>query len=327
MSQKIRPTISRPLTLDHPANRTFSESNQQRWPLRLARRIYNMRSPVLEPKSRAKSITIVCISDTHNERPEIPEGDILLPAGDLTQKGSFREIQDQIDWLDSQSHPFKIAIAGNHDLLLDSNFVDDFPDRIVEDPGASRSYLDWKSVNYLQDNSFPANFPSKNRQIKIYGCPWTSQFGTWAFQFPPIRDVFKEKVPLDADILLTHGPPRGHLNTILARGCQHLNRELCRLGERKTTLKAVVFGHNHPGYGTEDVRFDAVQCLYEDVRFGAGCVMAVMLMVFWVATEWLKWLLGQTLRQSGHGSTMRLVNAAVAPDGTGITKKPIVFQI
>jgi hypothetical protein len=58
-------------------------------------------------------IAIVCISDTHSAQ-------IKIPAGDLTQSGSFLDLQAAPTWLRAQTHPIKIVIAGNHKLLLDS---------------------------------------------------------------------------------------------------------------------------------------------------------------------------------------------------------------
>lgn len=94
-------------------------------------------------------ITIVCISDTHNSKPPLPDGDILLHAGDLSQYGTFAEIQSQLNWLNSQPHRHKIAIAGNHDLLLDASFVEAHPDRELDKPGKSRQDLSWGDVIYL----------------------------------------------------------------------------------------------------------------------------------------------------------------------------------
>ncbi|KAG9191862.1 hypothetical protein G6011_10596 [Alternaria panax] len=75
------------------------------------------------PPTSAVSVKLVCISDTHNEQPhDIPLGDILIHAGDMTVNGSFKEIQDQLDWLSALPHQHKTVIAGNHDLLLDQSF-------------------------------------------------------------------------------------------------------------------------------------------------------------------------------------------------------------
>ena len=81
----------------------------------LAQIVYNLRPEVSPPLISTSSITVVAISDTHNQNPMLPDGNFLLHAGNLTRRGTFDELQDQIDWLDSQSHPLKIVIA---DLAL-----------------------------------------------------------------------------------------------------------------------------------------------------------------------------------------------------------------
>lgn len=75
---------------------------------------------VLGPASRAppatpltNPIAIVCISDTHNAQINIPDGDILIHVGDLTQSGSFLELRATLTWLRAQTRSTKIVIAGN----------------------------------------------------------------------------------------------------------------------------------------------------------------------------------------------------------------------
>ena len=72
----------------------------------------------------SKSIKIVCISDTHGRTdekdfPEIPDGDILLHAGDISQQGNWDHVSQFNDWLGTLPHQYKIIIAGNHDKMLD----------------------------------------------------------------------------------------------------------------------------------------------------------------------------------------------------------------
>jgi len=88
------------------------------------------------PKSD-RNITVVCVSDTHTPQPSLPNGDLLLHAGDLSQSGSFEEIQAQLDWINAQPHKHKVVIADNHDILLDPQFVDRFPERILKRPDSS----------------------------------------------------------------------------------------------------------------------------------------------------------------------------------------------
>lgn len=55
---------------------------------------------------------IVIISDTHNQTPKLPPGDILIHAGDLTNQGSFAELERTVEWLEKSEFEAKIVIAG-----------------------------------------------------------------------------------------------------------------------------------------------------------------------------------------------------------------------
>lgn len=56
---------------------------------------------------------IVCISDTHNQTPKLPPGDVLIHAGDLTNQGSYSELKKTVEWLERADFEAKIVIAGN----------------------------------------------------------------------------------------------------------------------------------------------------------------------------------------------------------------------
>ena len=70
----------------------------------------------------SRRIRIVCISDTHNQTPKLPPGDILIHAGDLTNQGSFSELQKTFIWLQQADFQIKILICGNHDITCDATF-------------------------------------------------------------------------------------------------------------------------------------------------------------------------------------------------------------
>lgn len=77
---------------------------------------------------------IVCVSDTHNSSPfngsyRLPPGDgefevsslctladtvraVLIHAGDLTNQGTFTELQKTLDWIEQADYETKIVIAG-----------------------------------------------------------------------------------------------------------------------------------------------------------------------------------------------------------------------
>lgn len=88
--------------------------------------------------------------------------------------------------------------------------------------------------------------------------------GNWAFQYPRSKDFWGGKIPEDTDILITHGPPRAHLD-LLSLGCVYLLQELWCVHPRLH-----VFGHVHEGAGTEWLQFDALQDMYERVVVSGG---------------------------------------------------------
>ncbi len=240
----------------------------------LASGLQSLHRTPLQPRAPTKPIDVVCISDTHGTRPLIPPGDLLLHAGDLTQWGTFAEIQAQLAWLSAQPHTHKVVIAGNHDLLLDSDFRTQHPDRWHEAIKAARSTeeevvaeekseqdLDWAGVVYLRNTSTTLIF--WDRTLTIYGSPLTPQHGLSAHQHPKDQDVWSYAVPPNTDILLTHGPPWGHLDGFKKSGCPFLTREVVRSRPR-----LVVFGHIHVGYGSEERVFDTVGRAHEGIVGG-----------------------------------------------------------
>lgn len=58
----------------------------------------------------------MCVSDTHNAVPggafKLPEGDVLVHAGDLTNQGTYTELQKAVKWIENANFETKIVIAG-----------------------------------------------------------------------------------------------------------------------------------------------------------------------------------------------------------------------
>ncbi|KAI9820349.1 MAG: hypothetical protein M1827_005971 [Pycnora praestabilis] len=202
-----------------------------------------------------KPIRVVCISDTHCKTGLVPDGDLLIHAGDLTEAGTVQQIQAQIDWLQSLPHAEKIVIAGNHDAYFDP------ASRSRSDEGRM---LSWGEIQYLQNSSVTLVFPEhNNRHLNIYGAPQIPICGgsNFAFQYGRHADPWSQSIPQETDILVTHTPPRYHLdNTSTALGCQLLLKEIWRVQP-----KLHVFGHIHAGHGKEKVFWDEGQKAYERV--------------------------------------------------------------
>lgn len=62
---------------------------------------------------------IVCIADSHGHHEEIsvPDGDVLVHAGDLTAISTAMEVRDFFAWYSRQTHPHKLCIAGMSDSV------------------------------------------------------------------------------------------------------------------------------------------------------------------------------------------------------------------
>lgn len=230
----------------------------------LAQILYSWYKPI-PATPLTKPIAIVCISDTHNTQPEIPDGDILIHAGDLTQSGSFKELQTALAWLEALPHPTKIVIAGNHELLLDSAC-----DNTSGFAASERAQLDWGGIIYLEDSEVTVTH-SNGRQIRVYGSPYSPRHGNWAFQYPRNEDVWASSIPDGIDVLVTHGPPLGHLD-LFKLGCPHLLKTLWRVRPRLH-----VFGHIHEGSGTEWMLFDGLQEAYESTIAAGGGILNLLL--------------------------------------------------
>lgn len=181
-------------------------------------------------------LRIVLLSDTHNSNEEIvvPDGDILIHAGDATNLGQVDEITLFADWFGNLPHRYKIFVAGNHDWLFEKR------------PKFARSLI--ANAIYLQDSFVEIE------GLKIYGSPWQPRFFDWAFNLNRGAELAEKwrLIPHNIDILITHGPPFGILDVTprgdLA-GCEELRKrveEIAQFGK----LKLHVFGHIHLGYGT-----------------------------------------------------------------------------
>jgi Icc-related predicted phosphoesterase len=198
---------------------------------------------------------ITLISDTHNKHKQItedlPGGDILIHAGDISSMGYKHEIEDFCKWFDGlPNYDLKVFIAGNHDW----GFMDKtqfFLERIAVIPESTQEILrTYKWINHLQDNSLQFQIGDEPK-VHIYGSPWQPEFYDWAFNLPREGHELKNKwdeIPSDVDILITHGPAYGYVDRVLGR-TEHLGCELLTKRIKEVKPKIHVCGHIHSGYG------------------------------------------------------------------------------
>ncbi|MGO1243959.1 MAG: metallophosphoesterase [Sphingobacterium sp.] len=176
---------------------------------------------------------IITLSDTHGKhgKIEIPDGDIIIHAGDVTSMGRKHEVVAFFDWFASLKHPHKIFIPGNHDFFFEA-----LPEYEI---------LKWipPGVTYLNDSGVELE------GLRFWGSPITPWFNNWAFNRLPGEDIRKHwaLIPAELDILITHGPPRGILD-------KTVGDELTGCADLLNSVRAVkplyhIFGHIHEGYG------------------------------------------------------------------------------
>ena len=191
---------------------------------------------------------ITFISDTHTKHWELegqlPGGDLLIHSGDIMNSGySNYEVEEFCEWFTSQKqYDKKVFIAGNHDRAFEN-----WPDKI-------ESILElFPNLIYLEDELFGLYDLDTDSSVKIYGSPWQPEFCNWAFNLPRCGDELKKKwdaIPNYTDILITHGPPQGHLDV---SGPPYnegdLGCELLRVKVDEQPPKIHVFGHIHGSYG------------------------------------------------------------------------------
>lgn len=196
---------------------------------------------------------IICISDTHGMHDSmffpLPEGDVLLHAGDCTNVGSQAGTRQFVEWFQNlQGFDTKIFIAGNHDwsFYRKPAWLKD----IINDENLSQS-----DCVYLEDNFFTIESPEFSRPIKFYGSPWVPPFMNWAFNVP--RDqLYKhwEKIPLDTDVLITHCTPQ-EIRDYAQYSREHVGCSSLRFYvEEKIKPALHVFGDIHESYGAMVVK-------------------------------------------------------------------------
>lgn len=197
---------------------------------------------------------ITCIADLHGFYPELPGGDLLIVAGDLTSLHTEAEHFEFNEWLENQEYKKIILVAGNHDTWIEKNECAGFAD------------YDGQKVEYLCDSG------TEFEGLKIWGSPYTASFKgihskCMAFTIhigcdtDYWLDEHWQQIPEDIDILITHGPPFGILDETLRGECVGSKSLLIKSLEVAPRLHA--YGHIHeqggkqfimkrPGYGDEN---------------------------------------------------------------------------
>jgi len=206
---------------------------------------------------------LIALSDTHgfHRNLTIPDGDVLIHAGDFSMRAKTKHVIEFADWFKSLPHKHKIVIAGNHDRACES-----------------------LSRQWVKDTFFPAIYLDHEYHeidgVTFFGSPYTSAIydpSDWSFDYPRGGERGKRLWDMvhdgpRMDVLITHGPPYGILDMV---SCPHVNedphvgdKDLLRAIE-KHAPSAHIFGHIHEGYGIVshgDTTFYNVSTCTEDYK-------------------------------------------------------------
>lgn len=171
--------------------------------------------------------------------------------------GRSRKIQ--LQWLTL------VLQIGNHDITLDETFYAEngqfFHNKNPQSSLDCRNLLlNSASITYLNHEAttvcLPAICSSPSATFKVFGSPYSPAHGLWAFGYKSSEAAsLWSDIPLDADIVVTHTPPRGHCDSgpvsgFIGEGCEGLRDVLWRVRP-----KLMVCGHKHHGRGVERVRW------------------------------------------------------------------------
>jgi Icc-related predicted phosphoesterase len=178
-------------------------------------------------------VKVVCISDTHGKHRQlqIPKGDILIHAGDITNIGELNILEDFNTWLGELNFSNVICIAGNHDFCFSN-----------ENASISKEIL--TNAIYLENSGVKIN------DINFWGSPVSPKFGRWAFGKDRGDEIkrFWDMIPTSTDVLITHGPAYKILDMTMSGeyvGCQELRNFILN----KINPKFHIFGHIHEETG------------------------------------------------------------------------------
>lgn len=226
---------------------------------------------------------IVLISDTHNRHENIyvlkpgdtrdsdevlynisggvflpAEADMVIHSGDMSNMGGEIEVERFLIWFSALPYKYKILIAGNHDFLFErqrgiaQDLLKKFPNIIYLENDFVEIDMNegWRSIANSGEQG--STIVPENK-LKIWGSPITPWFHSWAFNRVRGEEINKywAHIPDDIDILVTHGPPAGILDTILigeGRGCEMLIERI-----KQIKPKLHVFGHIHEAAGHEEI--------------------------------------------------------------------------
>jgi predicted phosphodiesterase len=231
-------------------------------------------------------LRLVIVSDTHNVDMPIslfPEGDLLIHAGDHTKSGLFSELTDAAAWLRSLAVQFTygvVSIAGNHDKPLDiETWHQAAP---LSQPGELWSselmttVQDLFESNCMDVRHAPMRLLQHSAEeiagLKLFGSPYIGltprreamthnnplRYEGFARDPQRLKELYAD-IPSGLDVLITHSPPLGILDSSVQYGGVLRKKPIAigsvALRERLRDIlpderpRLHIFGHEHDSRG------------------------------------------------------------------------------
>jgi Icc-related predicted phosphoesterase len=189
------------------------------------------------------------ISDTHmlHEQLVIPDGiDVVVHSGDASNYRDPYLNESQLirflEWFAKLSIPCKIFVPGNHDTSMEMGLV-------------TKDFAKSLGIEVLINEELVIN------EVRFWGSPYTPTYGDWAYMKSrqKINRVW-DFIPDDVDVLITHGPPYGVLDSTYGynnkpelAGCSALMKRVVKINP-----KLMLFGHIH---SVDDIRNSGTRTL------------------------------------------------------------------
>ncbi len=166
---------------------------------------------------------VLVISDTHGRHRELvglPDADVLVHCGDVTEGGTEEEGMDFLEWFVGLEYEHKIFVAGNHDFCFHGGAQ-------VEGLPGNCHFLNYESVVI--------------EGVKFHGVPYSVA--------DEISGRYGEgiaAIPVDTEVLISHDAPCGILD--LSDGIHYGSLPLLRRVEYVRPAFHL-FGHVHASAG------------------------------------------------------------------------------
>ena len=159
----------------------------------------------------------------------------------------------------------KLAIAGNHDQVLDREFwnEDGGDPKYVDEVESIITNAKKDNVRYLTEGNYTFNLEN-GAKLRIYVSQYTPEYGWWAFQYP---ESWNYDIKPGTDVVVTHGPPKGILDSVMMGGpyIKHAGCNYLLEAVQRVKPKVHCYGHIHEAWGAKLLTWKQNPTLYPTV--------------------------------------------------------------